>query len=53
MMGPQAAAEGLQKKAKADNVTRAGHLGLEVPEVEVANLAVEKGAAEQQLGQRG
>jgi hypothetical protein len=51
-MRPEAAAEGLQQEAKADNVTGAGHLGLEVPEEEVTDLAVEEGAAEQQLGQR-
>jgi hypothetical protein len=33
-------------------VTGAGHLRLEVPEVEVANLAVEKGPTKQQLGER-
>jgi hypothetical protein len=51
-MRPEATTEGLQEETEANNVTGAGHLGLEVPEEEVPDLPVEKRAAQQQLGQR-
>jgi hypothetical protein len=43
-MRPEATTEGLQEETEADNVTGAGHLGLEVPEEEVPDLPVEKRA---------